>query len=175
MRRKHIISLFAIFFLTFCQSYSDYHRGDISGRILDSSGSPAENVYILRSSLEVILQEMNIESIDSLTLIDTSYATTSDLYGHYNIKKTLTYFSSSEPNSFGCSSDEAHTIISNTLLWIVTENQDTTTVLLANPKTTDANWEVFESYVDTIIFLDRISFDYYKQPAIYNIPDIIIN
>ena len=60
-------------------------------------------------------------------------------------------------------------------MWIVTENQDTTTVLLANPKTTDANWEVFESYVDTVIFLDIISFDYYKQPTIYNIPDIIIN
>jgi len=166
--------LLLLFLIVTCQPYSVWHGGDITGRILDSDGNPKENVFVMKSVL-ALSPDSGAVFPNPMTQKDSVHTDLTDFSGRYFVPGALGYMSSSEPNQFGCTSNDAFTKVINTYLGVVEESYDTTIILFADPDTSVANnWMAFAKFADTVIFLEEIYFDYYDHPVPYELPDIIL-
>lgn len=173
-RIKHLMFLLLLFLLTNCPPYSLWHWGDITGRITDPNGNPIENVFVMKS-LYANSPDKGAVFPNPMTHMDSVHTDLTDSDGRYYVPEALCYHSSSEPNRFGCTSNDAFTNVVNTFLGVVENNHDTTIILFVDPDTSvTISWNTLAKSADTVVFLEEIHFNYYEHPVPYELPDIIL-
>lgn len=172
----NILAGLLILALMVCQPYSEEHRGGLEGRILDTDGKPMDGIIVIRGLL-------GIPHADEWLILDTSLhegsykRDTTDIYGKFELKFAMNYFSSSEPNSMGCASNDAFSSLEYTYLGFANNKNDTLIVLFSPYENaeSDTNFYHFglDAFADSTIFLDVPRYDFYEFPDPFKLPDII--
>jgi len=144
------------------------------GRILDAHGNPIEGLTVISAGF--IFETQSVELVSDPLAMTTyqNYYDTTNLAGEYSLSSGLNYWSSTEPNQFGCSSSGAFTSVQNSFVGIVNSTADTLIVLFSihGSDLADTLHHLY-AYADTTIDLQNTEYDYYHHPLTYGVPDII--
>jgi len=171
--KNKIIPILLLLILAVCQPYDEIHGGTVEGQILDQDGIPIEGVIVVPGYLrgypeyEVVLEDTSYH-LSERNRDTTGYS------GFYESSTGMQYYSSSEPNRFGCSSGDAFTKLQSSFLGLIGSSGDTLIVLFSPFKSFEEDTSMYyHEYADTTIYLNTQIYEYYEYPRPFTAPDII--